>query len=383
MRLDVPDQVKRFGAGAKLELRGLRNALRQELSRPGVKRLRIYLDGRLDRWNIADWSVAPDLFRWRTDDVEVELLIPEEARDGLDPAVANLLANLVEVSGATLFVRGSLPSTEALAVEIEGSAGSVRWVVIDEDGRAPGADWGCGTESGICIKAVSSEPRSDSHGSLELSASDLRRTPEASVGEVRIGSDLNGSARGFGVRFWDLVKGQAPRLGRQLEVGGPISEIRYIDRYVRHPFTVRLFIELVTALTPSGGKGTRLAVRSASYDVDHAWAHRIHHPWPQASDRDRVGDELARLRGFEPSFETIAPRHLPHARELEIVWASGRSVVLRLDHGLGYWEGSTAFDFSASHARQARTLNRTRLDVKARHPTHPTIVYVTAVRGAG
>ena len=40
-----------------------------------------------------------------------------------------------------------------------------------------------------------------------------------------------------------------------------------------------------------------------------------------------------------------------------------------------------AFEFAAAPARQARTLNRMAFEVKARHPAHPTIVYVTALRG--
>lgn len=381
--LDLPDQMKSFGEGAGLETRSLRNAIGQELSRAGMEQLRVHLGGRLDDWDIPDWSLAPDLLRWRADGVGVELLIPEEAREGLDLAVASSLASLIEVSGARLLAGGPSPSAGGVAVEIGGTSGSVRWAVGDEHGRAPGADWGSGVASDICIRAVSSKPLPRSGDALELRASDLRRAPEDSVGEVRIASDLDGSAVGFGVRFWESVKSHTLPLRRQFEFGGPISEIRYVDRYLRHPLTVRLFMELASALQPDRGKGTRLAVKSANYEGDHAWAHRINHPWPLASDRDGVGDELARLRGFEPSFLTVAPRRLPHARELEIVWESGRSVLLRLDHGLGYWEGSAAFEFGASHALQGQTLSRLRLDVKARHPEHPTIVYVTAVRGPG
>lgn len=382
-RLDLPDRMKRFGAGTRLETRSLRSAIGQELSRPGMNRLRVHLGGRLEDWDVEDWRLAPDLVRWRADGVDVELLIPGEAQERLDFAVANALASLVEVSGAKLLVSRPLPSATGLAVEIQGAAGSVKWAVIDEGGRGPGPDWGSGAGSGICVRAASSAPLGDSAAATELHASDLRRTPEGSVEEVRIASEVDGSAGRFGVLFWELVKSQAPGLRRQLEVGGPISEVRYVDRYVRHPLTVRLLMELASALTPKGDKGTGLVVQSANYDLDHAWAHRVNHAWPLASDRDGVGDSLACLRGFEPRFGTVASRHLPHAREFEIRWASGHSVALRLDHGLGYWEASAPFDFAASHARQAQTLNRIGLDVKARHPAHPTIVYVTAVRAPG
>ncbi len=380
-RLDLPDRMKRFGAGTRLETRGLCTAIGQELSRPGMNRLRVHLGGPLEDWDVEDWRLAPDLVRWRADDVDVELLIPEEAPEGLDSAVASSLASLVEVSGVRLLVGRLQPSVRGLAVEVGGAADSVRWAVIDEDGRAPGPDWGSGAERGMCVKVVSSEPLLDAVAVVELRAATLRRTPEGSVEEVLVASDLNGSAGGFGTRFWELVKSKAPGLRRQLQVGGPISEIRYVDRYVRHPLTVRLLMEVASALTPEGGKRPRLAVQSANYDLDHAWPHRIHHAWPLASDRDGVGDALAGLRGFGPRFGTVAPRHLPHAREFEIRWASGYSVALRLDHGFGYWEASAAFDFAASHRRQAQTLNRIGFDVKARHPAHPTIVYVTAVRG--
>ncbi len=253
--------------------------------------------------------------------------------------------------------------------------------MIDEDGRAPGPGWGRGESSCVCVKVISSRALPESGAAVELCAADLRRTPEGAVEEVRITLELDGSAGGFGNRFWDLVKGKAPELRRQIEAGGPISEIRYADRYLRHPLTLRLFVEIAAALMPAGGKGTRLTVRSAGYDADHAWAHRIDHAWPLASDRDGVGDALARLRGFEPSFQTVASRDLPHAREFEILWASGRSAVLRLDHGLGYWDASAAFQFAATPERQARPLNRMALEIKARHPAHPTIVYVTPLRG--
>ncbi|MXX73992.1 MAG: DEAD/DEAH box helicase [Holophagales bacterium] len=382
-RLDLPDRMKRFGAGTRLETRGLRSAIGQELARPGTDRLRIHLGGRLEDWDVEDWRLAPDLVRWRADDVDVELLIPEEALEGLDLAVASSLASLAEVSGARLLVGRFEPPARGPAAEVGGARGSVRWAVIDEAGRAPGPDWGRGESSGVCVKVVSSRALPESGAAVEFRAADLRRTPEGTVEEVRIASELDGSAGGFGNRFWDLVKGKAPGLRRQIEAGGPVSEIRYADRYVRHPLTLRLFVEIAAALGPEGGRGTRLAVSSAGYDADHAWAHRINHAWPLASDRDGVGDALARLKGLEPSFQTVAPRYLPHAREFEIVWASGRSAVLRLDHGLGYWDASAAFEFAATPARQARTLNRIALEVKARHPAHPTIVYVTAVRGPG
>jgi len=380
-RLDLPDQMKRFGARTRLETRSLPSAIREELARPGMERLRIHLGGRLEDWDVEDWRLAPDLVRWRAGDVDVELLIPEEALEGLDLAVASSLASLVEVSGARLLVGRFEPPARGPAVEVGGAPGSVRWAVIDETGRAPGRDWGRGESSGVRVKVVSSRALPESGAAVEFRAANLRRTPEGTVEEVRIASELDGSAGGFGNRFWDLVRGKAPGLRRQIEAGGPVSEIRYADRYVRHPLTLRLFLEIAAALMPEGGRGTRLAVSSAGYDAGHAWAHRINHAWPLAADRDGVGDALARLRCFEPSFQTVALRHLPHAREFEIVWASGRSAVLRLDHGLGYWDASAAFEFAATPARQARTLNRMALEVKARHPAHPTIVYVTAVRG--
>jgi hypothetical protein len=103
----------------------------------------------------------------------------------------------------------------------------------------------------------------------------------------------------------------------------------------------------------------------------------LYHDWRDATDRRQVCEQLFDILGQFIFDEKMHPQ-MPHARELRLTWADGKSWILRLDQGVGYWRACNypaSFPFEQPVARQVERLLSCAIDIEAGYPSYPTYWY--------
>jgi ATP-dependent helicase YprA (DUF1998 family) len=387
--LALPSNLKAFGADTVLEYDLLGSALRRELQRPEMRELRLHLGGDAAAWDFLEWPVKNLLLRLSTEGVRVTLHVEQLTLDGLDAALRNTLASLVEISAIDLVAGEHCPPiADGLFVlaEIGGEGRSTRWAVPSRECCAPGMSWGNHGGEVPCVRS-SVLPGLLALGARPIDKGAVRRSHAGTLYEIRIGPEADGAIGDFGQRFWGKVLKDAPSLRRQMEKGGELKGIRYSDRYLRAPLAIRLLQSALAGLRDVGGvlsENLAVEVRTAELGRGHLgspW--KLSHDWAREADREAV---LSRLLNALPGKQTVSVRNkaqLPHARELTLTWTDGKQFTLRLDEGLGYWRSviDPRFDFDRPAVDQAAVLGSVKTEVRARSPLHPTYVYVCTAVG--
>jgi hypothetical protein len=193
--------------------------------------------------------------------------------------------------------------------------------------------------------------------------------PEALFGspaDTRIlwlGGNLDGPLKGFGHRFWQLVRRDAA--GAHAALGKGVTSIDYTDRYLLTPLSLALLRELIGAMP--GARGAAISLALARADRSERRPNALH----SAFDDDEVRRDVAAAL-FPGARITLADRKadLPHFRRLAISIADGQRLAMLLDQGLGGWR-TTNFvrhDFDRPPKAQAREIVSVQTRIAAETP---------------
>ncbi|WP_081759339.1 DEAD/DEAH box helicase [Thioalkalivibrio sp. HK1] len=376
----LPEDRQLLGPGSQPEFEPIDMAVRQCLQRVDIDDIRFTLSGPSENWEILAWPMRQDILRWQEEGRTVRLLVPGETLDSLSPAQSNDLASLIEVSKVELFKIDMDTISSEIAI-IGGNEETIRWAVAEEEARAPNGEWGNLQEGSLCVRATDRIPLTIPVGT-PVSAQDLRQSFPGTIAEIRIFSEIDGSIQNFGINLWEMIDKVYPDLRKRLLTDQGVRKITYSDRYIASPLAVRLIYEMLAELA-----------RCLSTDIDElSWKLRtgalnskdsrspqdIGHNWKYASDRKAIIEEIFGGLSGDFCFEETAQGEVPHARELQIEWASGEQWHLRLDQGVGFWrtEKRTLFSFDAFPAEQIATLKRFKGKVLGASKKYPTILYI-------
>jgi hypothetical protein len=140
----LPESVRFFGDGSRLEPRALDESLNLELQHLGATTLRLYLGGDPEDWGIADWSFWNSVKRWSASGGKVEVIVPagfikkiswDKARAARNSLVG-LPAEVREVQSPARVGGGWL------LCEVVRADRTTRWASTSADLQAPGLYWG-------------------------------------------------------------------------------------------------------------------------------------------------------------------------------------------------------------------------------------------------
>jgi hypothetical protein len=166
-----------------------------------------------------------------------------------------------------------------------------------------------------------------------------------------LGEALDGPLKGFGHRFWQLVKREAPAAHAALANG--VASIDYTDRYLLTPLSLALLRELIGAMP--GARGAAISIALAPADRSERRPGAMH----SAFDDDALRRDVAAAL-LPTARVALADRkaELPHFRRLGVSLADGHRLSILLDQGLGGWmtTGFVRHDFGRPPTAQAREI---------------------------
>jgi DEAD/DEAH box helicase domain-containing protein len=362
-KLSLPDSHKRFGALTRTEWENPWRGLLRELGRGGVERVRIYLHGDKDEWDMGSWSGAARLLKL-TEQLPVELVMPPGLLDKLEEDQLDQLARVASFGNFTLRTdprEGTWTGAQRVWAELLGEV-DVGLASSDWDALVPRAGWLETAED-----ELNTLGRGEGLAAAELSEPippiSLRRPPKGQVIEVKLGSGLIQPLSKFGAAFWAVLDQAQPGLLAALKALGPAAQICYSDRYVKSPLPAALLFQVLKALVESGvaDKSTQLELKTLACQPKEKFGspYRIEHDWQSATSQQGVLQHLLILHFPKSKVELFdSIKELPHARTLELRWADGANLTVRLDQGLGFLKPSkkTKYDFTVPAGGQAAKL---------------------------
>lgn len=384
----VPGRYAFFGNDTHVIFQPLIESIWQVLSSDRVRELRLYAGADLEQWDIALSPLRKLVYQAAAKGPQISLVVPETVLDRLDDTERRLLASLADALNITLYGNKSEPCCGDgwLIAEAVGSETQC-WAADSESAVCFGSEWG--QVSSLLVGATVHE--APPLEATVLSADLLRPVAEGSGDlELEIGKELNGKLKTFGRRFWDYLAREHGSTADLLDSSDPIVSLRYQDRYLFSPLAVRLLFEVVRALKDRVGEERwsspviEIETQAGkSYSNRQARAPRfLWDDWEDQATRIAVIEALfggigARLQG-----QFNENRRQAHARLLEVTFASGKKLRLRLDQGIAYWRisrsaeyRSKSFNFAEADAKR-QALALLRADVPLVGDEHPTQIFV-------
>lgn len=156
--------------------------------------------------------------------------------------------------------------------------------------------------------------------------------------EIEILAECNGALSKFAEKFWQRVFEHHPLLQQHVLTDELIS-LTYSDRYLFSPWSVMLIAELINGLKKQI-KNTWKANCVVNTSVKREPGYQ-----KRGLLADWMDDNL-RIKVISAYFEVSmdghcivkTPNDTQHGRVLELMWQSGKTTIIRLDQGVGYWQ---------------------------------------------
>lgn len=384
--LALSGMLQAFGPRTELEMEPLVLALNREWQHLSVTEVRIYLGGAAADWEPLAWRLRDTLTRLAETKVILRLIMPKELLDKLTSSQRDELAALTALTKAELYAvaNETLVAGLALIMELGAENHRVRWAVSESCALTPKPHWGGGEDGAQYVRIRETEPLQIlSKRWHKIDLAELRTVVPGLV-ELRITHELNGPSQSFGERAWALLNKHAPKLAIKLNGDAPLISVSYSDRYLRSPFSWVLLHSLLKDLTTySGGftvATTALTLRTSTLErLGNEQPRLLYHDWRDGEDRRTVIGSW-----FKEDFKAFtwyeAPtRDLPHARELELIWADGEKWMIRFDQGVGYWRIvphiRPDFPFENTVERQFERMRQTSVIIEPINKDYPTYWY--------
>lgn len=376
-----------FGSASSIaEHQTLSEAITRELSRPEDRLLRLYLAGDPAEWDISGSRLRRWVVRWAATSTTIEIVLPPGAAAHITRPDRATLRALTVLEGVSCR-EGVPPSCDPQATvfaELCGDARTIAWAVRGMSASVPTSGWG-DTAAEIIVRGVPTVS-----GQIGKSLQFADETPAempAHTLRFEITSQLDGEAAGFGKRLWALIeaKAGAPLIADDEE----LLEIFYHDRYLNAPLPVALLLDFLSAIKQEnmGAWAVRqVALNLSPFDdapSGQVMPSRIWHNWPSPIERDRAIEAAFDYSGILAKVVNVSKHDAIHARRLDLVFVSGRTIHVWFDQGYSYWQvprtsatrvSRTWFPFARDVAAQAEALAQA--DVRVEGQLYPTYVFV-------
>jgi len=352
--LRLPDDYAYFGATSRAEYRHLAEAVWNVATRQGAGGLRFYTGGAPETWDIGPSPLRELAYRLAGHGVNVEIMVPGHILEVLDDADRYLLASLADHPKISLRAQAAPARCgQGWLLAETLTAPCRRWAIGEETALAFGPDWGR-NEGPLVMAEQDTLPLQAGEA---LTAETIRpRLIEQGDREIEIHHELDGPLQGFGMRFWQcLADLHAATNALLADQDDDVTALFYRDRYLFTPLSVALLAEVVSGLRERVGQErwalTDFAVTTTNRRVagDNPARNTIWADWPHTDIRDQALRAAFRYLGVDASIHLADGAATGHGRLLEVEWASGRKLTLRLDQGVSYWRAAHSNSRQACH----------------------------------
>lgn len=347
-RLTLPEEFMLFGPKTTYEPAPLATALNEIMAASSDAELILRLPSEAQSWDLDGWPARDLLERWGARGRTVRIQAARQELMEADPVTRRKVAFWAQRARARLEERGDGVDGATILAAIRRSGTTVLWGSSDEAAAEIGATWAA-TSSAPVVRGVSPydwAPRAeiDPH---YLIRERVRETI------LDVASELDGPAEGFGARLRTMLSGANSTLAEVLSA--PCLSIRYSDRYLFNPLSVRLAAELVAGFS-DGSTRIEVVTLPARRQGAARSGRKVSNDWADMAHRNFVLSHLLGRISPDWTLDVSVP-DVEHRRTLEFQTLSGRGTIF-LDQGVGSWRSDAPFDSLADEADQLIEIQR-------------------------
>ncbi|WP_189347414.1 MULTISPECIES: DEAD/DEAH box helicase [unclassified Mesorhizobium] len=344
--LDLPKRFRLFGPATEYESAPLPQALSDRLGDDASNTLVVFMSGPPAEWELETWQMAPVLERWGARGRGVQIAVDASALTATDAVTRRNVVLWAQRARVDIVARNEVDNDAWLAGVVS-TRGLTAWASSSASAKAVGIGWGSVSDAPVVRGATAlAAPRERLDVSALLSAG-------GSEAIFEIADELDGPAAGFGARLRALLRARSTELAQVFSA--PCLEIRYSDKYLFNPLSIRLLTEVVAAFSDydTNVKVQTLAAKTGGGARTGPWLHR---DWADLVTRTAVMEQS--LVEVVPKVQVSQVQSAPHRRRLEFRTPRGSGTIF-FDQGMGSWRVTDEHhDHASSISEQVTSLKR-------------------------
>lgn len=301
----------------------------RRLINEGIEKATLVASGDPSEWDLLAPQFRKAIQRYlHIDELAVELLVPDGITD------EDLLQDLQRLSLLGVSVGCYSPDGDKHVVVQASRAGEIVTLASrSELAAVPGRRW---HQSDALVVISRSQPAL-SWRAFDLASAASKPSESSVIVDLPIHQELNGPLLSFGDRFWALLS-ENPQIADVLKTA-TIRRIRYSDRYIQNPAVITILGTVFKFLKGRIAADAELQV-STLFKLGKLQGRKAFDDWSRQDDFEFfVSKWLSAMAGQTVDLVVEASnRDLPHRRRLDLEFEDGRSLRVRFDQGIAYWQ---------------------------------------------
>ena len=301
----------------------------RRLINEGIEKITLVASGDPSEWDLLAPQFRKAIQNYvLTDGLVVELLVPDGITD------EDLLQDLQRLSLLGVSVGCYSPDGDKhVVVQASRADEIVTLASRSELAAVPGRMW---HQSDALVVISRSQPAL-SWSAFDLASAASKPSENSVIVDLPIHQELNGPLLSFGDRFWALLS-ENPQIADVLKTA-TIRRIRYSDRYIQNPAVITILGTVFKFLKGRIAADAELQV-STLFKLGKLQGRKAFDDWSRQDDFEFfVSKWLSAMAGqtVDLVVET-SNRDVPHRRRLDLEFEDGRSLKVRFDQGIAYWQ---------------------------------------------
>lgn len=158
------------------------------------------------------------------------------------------------------------------------------------------------------------------------------------IQDIPIHEELNGTLLQFGERFWELLGSHNQQIADVI-LTSKIRKLIYTDRYIQNPAAVTILGMVFKHLKGSMATGAEVQICTL-FKSGRSQGRKAFEDWSDRDDFEFFASKwLSGMIGQEVNFVVEdSNRDVPHHRRLDIEFEDGKTLKIRFDQGIAYWQ---------------------------------------------
>ncbi|RPT44337.1 DEAD/DEAH box helicase [Pseudomonas aeruginosa] len=302
----------------------------RRLINEGAKRITLVASG-----DVAEWDLLAPQFRKAiqayvlADELTVELLVPADITDGV------LVQDLQRLSDLGVNVGNAITEPgEHLVAQVFKESEVVTLASRSLVATVPGRSWHQSDELVVLSK---SQPEFGWQV-MDLSSAASDSFGKVAIVDISIHEELNGSLLQFGERFWELLGARDQQVADVIATA-KINRLTYSDRYIQNPAVVTILGAVLKDLKSRISADAVVQVKTL-FKSGRLQGRKAFDDWANQDDFEFFSRNwLSAMVGHQVELIVESSnREIPHHRRLELEFEDGRTLKVRFDQGVAYWQ---------------------------------------------
>lgn len=283
----------------------------------------------------AEWDILAPQFRKAiqgyllTDGLSVDLFIPEGITD------EDILLDLQRLSllGAKIGCLDLEVDANVVAQVFKGDE-IVTLASRSDVVTVPGSRWH--QSDGLVV--VSMTQPEMTWKAMDFSSVTSYLSERGGVVDIPIHEELNGSLSQFGERFWEFLGTQSNGVADVI-AASKIRKLTYTDRYIQNPAAITILGTVLKYLKGSISTGADVQINTL-FKSGRPQGRKAFDDWASQDDFEYFSRKwLSTMVGCRVALTVgDSNRDVPHHRRLDIEFEDGKTLKVRFDQGIAYWQ---------------------------------------------